>query len=105
MSRSALWRQENNVKERQRHADEVFQNAILEGRSRSQKGLIPIIKEDTFNLNPMLLQNIMKSPYFIKCCTKLQDWNMLVDEIYYELKHLEPWSQGEFFHGVTLFFG
>ena len=32
MSRSALWRQENNVKERQRHADEVFQNAILEGR-------------------------------------------------------------------------
>ena len=114
-----------------------FEYAFLHSlQSRSQKGLIPIIKEDTFNLNPMLLQNIMKSPYFIKCCTKLQDWNMLVDEIYYELKHLEPWSQGkwflecctvlfvwpscrphtvfvafsimfsgEFFHGVTLFFG
>jgi hypothetical protein len=24
------------------------------------------------------------------------DWNMVVDEIYYEVKHMEPWTAGEF---------
>merc|ERR1719253_358937 len=42
----------------------------------------------------MLLQNISKSPYFLKCCEKLTDWNTLVDEIYYEVQHLEPWTAG-----------
>ena len=46
-------------------------------------------------MNSMLLQNIAKSPYFIKCCNQLQDWNALVDEIYYEVKHLEPWTAGK----------
>lgn len=44
----------------------------------------------------MLLQNISKSPYFQKCVEKLTDWNMCVDEIYYEVKHMEPWTAGEF---------
>jgi hypothetical protein len=26
---------------------------------------------------------------------KLVDWNMVVDEIYYEVKHMEPWTAGE----------
>jgi pre-mRNA-splicing factor 38B len=43
----------------------------------------------------MLLQNISKSPYFQKCCNNLHDWNALVDEIYYEVKTLEPWSNGK----------
>uniref|UniRef100_A0A7S3VCK6 Pre-mRNA-splicing factor 38 n=2 Tax=Chaetoceros debilis TaxID=122233 RepID=A0A7S3VCK6_9STRA len=95
MSRAALWRQEGNVKERERKANETFENALDEGRSRSQKGLIPMISDDkTFNLNPMLLHNISKSPYFQKACDKLKDWTSLVDEIYYEMKHAEPWGQG-----------
>lgn len=32
MSRSALWRQEGNQKERERQADELFQLAVEEGR-------------------------------------------------------------------------
>ena len=48
-----------------------------------------------FNINPMLLQNISQSPYFIKCCNNLKDWNTLVDEIYYEVSSLEPWSNGK----------
>ena len=32
MSRSALWRQEANVKERQRQADETFQRVLEEGK-------------------------------------------------------------------------
>jgi pre-mRNA-splicing factor 38B len=43
----------------------------------------------------MLLHNITNSAYFIKSCEKLQDWNSLVDEIYYEVKHMEPWSPGK----------
>ena len=98
MSRSALWRQEGNVKERERQAVITFQNAIEEGRRSSfGRGIIPLVgPDDTFNLHPMLLSNISKSPYFIKCCEKLTDWNMVVDEIYYEVKHMEPWTAGEF---------
>ena len=35
MSRSALWRQEANVKERERKADETFQRVLEEGKVRS----------------------------------------------------------------------
>jgi hypothetical protein len=44
----------------------------------------------------MLLQNIVKSSYFQKCCRDITDWNLLVDEIYYQVKHLEPWAVGTF---------
>ena len=47
MSRSALWRQESNVKERQRHADEVFQNAILEGRVSFHFALLMLSMKDS----------------------------------------------------------
>jgi pre-mRNA-splicing factor 38B len=94
MSRSALWRQEVNVVERQRKAEETLQLAVEEGKSRSQKGLVRVTNDNHFNINPMLLQNISKSPYFQKCCNNLHDWNALVDEIYYEVKTLEPWSNG-----------
>ena len=97
MSRSALWRQEDNVKERERKATVIYDNAIEEGRSNNHlKGVIPLIgPDDTFNLHPMLLNNIVNSAYFQKCCERLTDWNTLVDEIYYEVKHVEPWTAGE----------
>lgn len=99
MSRSALWRQEGNVKEREVKALQTFQNVIEEGRNSHLKGIIPLVgPDDTFNIHPMLLQNISKSPYFLKCCEKLTDWNTLVDEIYYEVKHMEPWTAGKTNH-------
>lgn len=94
MSRAALWRQEANVKERERQASETFELALEEGRNRPQKGLIPLKDTTTFNINPMLLGNISKSPYFLKACNELKEWTTLVDEIYYQVKHMEPW-QGE----------
>ena len=103
MSRSALWRQEGNVKEREAKALQTFQNVIEEGRNSHLKGIIPLIgPDDTFNIHPMLLQNISKSPYFLKCCEKLTDWNTLVDEIYYEVKHMEPWTAGRLMLCLTL---
>ena len=101
MSRAALNRQEANVQERKRQAEEAFRLAIDEGRSRHRStGVLPLVgPDDKFNLNPMLLHNISVSPYFYqKCYGKIKDWNALVDEIYYEVKHMEPWTPGA--HGV-----
>jgi len=97
MSRSALWRQEVNVKERERVASENFQTVVEEGRNNAcNKGVIPLHgPDDTFNINPMLLANITKSSYFQKCCSKLKDWNAVVDEIYYKVTHVEPWTPGK----------
>lgn len=93
MSRSALWRQEGNQKGRQRQAEDLFQLAVEEGRNSRQK--LPIWgPDDTFHFNPMLLQNTIKSSYFQKCCRDITDWSSLVDEIYYQVKHLEPWATG-----------
>ena len=50
--------------------------------------------DDSFHFNPMLLKNIINSSYFQKCCRDITDWNTLVDEIYYQVKHLEPWAAG-----------
>jgi len=99
MSRAALNRQEANVKERQRQAEEAFRLAVDEGRSRHRSaGVLPLVgPDDTFNINSMLLHNISVSPYFYQeCYGKIKDWNALVDEIYYEVKHLEPWTPGAF---------
>ena len=148
MSRSALWRQEAGVKERERLADDAFLAAVEEGRvsesctapnlfkallaglvitcnflaelrltfsrdlqnlDNSQncrvRGLIPLHgPDDTFNFNPMLLHNITKSQYFQKSCKKITDWNALVDEIYYEVKHVEPWTPGKFHPGRACVF-
>ncbi len=99
MSRSALWRQEDNLKERERRATQIIAAAIEEGRANNHlRGIIPLhCPDDTFHIHPMLLHNITASPYFQKCCEKLTDWNMVVDEIYYEVKHMEPWTAGEWF--------
>eukprot|EP00984_Skeletonema_dohrnii_P035646 scaffold35661_cov128-Skeletonema_dohrnii-CCMP3373.AAC.1 len=97
MSRSALWRQEANVQDRARHAEETFARVISEGSTihSHKKGVLPLLGDDTFNIHPVVLSSVAKSPYFVnKCCEKLMDWNMVVDEIYYEVKHLEPWTAG-----------
>lgn len=123
MSRSALWRQEGNVKGRQREAEELFNLAVEEGRvsavvnlssipfvtlsntcmfallpqNTRQKNLLQLWgPDDSFHFNPMLLQNIIQSNYFQKCCRDITDWNTLVDEIYYQVKHLQPWAAGKF---------
>ena len=95
MSRSALWRQEANVQDRKRQAEETFARVISEGREK-QRGALPLMgPDDTFNIHPVVLSSVAKSPYFLKCCDKLQDWNMVIDEIYYEVKHVEPWTAGK----------
>jgi len=83
------------LKGRQLEAAELFQRAVEEGRNTRQKNLLHLWgPDDSFHFNPMLLQNIIKSNYFQKCCRDLTDWNAIVDEIYYQVKHLQPWAAG-----------
>ena len=95
MSRAALNHNEDKVRERARQAEETFLQAVDEGRRSHAKGQLPLVgPDDSFNLNPMLLRNISTNPYFQKCYQNLKDWNALVDEIYYEVKHMEPFAPG-----------
>ena len=72
-------------------------NTSLYMKEKASKNLVPIqSRDETFNLNKVLLQNIKKSPYFLKLCTQITNWSQAVDEIYYKVDHLEAWSVGEF---------
>mmetsp|Transcript_20427 Transcript_20427/g.30316 ORF Transcript_20427/g.30316 Transcript_20427/m.30316 type:complete len:106 (+) Transcript_20427:250-567(+) len=96
MSRAALWRQEAGVKEREQLAQDAFRVALEEGRN--SKGKMQMWgSNESFNLNPMLLNQISSCPYFLKCCNELHDWNAIVDEIYYEVQHVEPWAAGKLY--------
>ncbi|KAG4066812.1 hypothetical protein HA402_012879 [Bradysia odoriphaga] len=46
------------------------------------------------NLNPLILANIQSSSYFKVSLFKLKTYHEVVDEIYYQVKHLEPWERG-----------
>mmetsp|Transcript_12519 Transcript_12519/g.27645 ORF Transcript_12519/g.27645 Transcript_12519/m.27645 type:complete len:104 (+) Transcript_12519:71-382(+) len=103
MSRSALVRQEASQKERERHASSTFTRLLTEGDDveRSRSGIIPLVVKEggggagtPFNLNPMLIANISRSPYFVSKCAELMDWSEVVDEIYYTVEHVLPWTSG-----------
>jgi len=96
MSRAALWKQEEKVKAREARADELYRTVVEKGRASSKKAL-PLWGADdgTFHINQLLLQNIIHMPYFQKCCENLQDWNAIIDEIYYECKHVLPFQTGK----------
>jgi len=95
MSRSALWRQEGAKKAREQEAENLFSMAVEEGRNNRSRTLPLWGPDDSFHFNPVLLEKIIKSHYFQKCCREITDWNKLVDEIYYSVQDLEPWTVGK----------
>uniref|UniRef100_A0A1L8DHJ0 Pre-mRNA-splicing factor 38 n=2 Tax=Nyssomyia neivai TaxID=330878 RepID=A0A1L8DHJ0_9DIPT len=50
--------------------------------------------EASMNLNPLILANIQSSSYFKVTLFKLKTYHEVVDEIFYQVKHLEPWEKG-----------
>ncbi|KAL5276323.1 PRPF38B family protein [Megaselia abdita] len=50
--------------------------------------------ENSMNLNPLILTNIQSSSYFKVNLFKLKTYHEVVDEIYYQVKHMEPWERG-----------
>ncbi|CAF1448088.1 unnamed protein product [Rotaria sordida] len=50
--------------------------------------------KESMNLNSLLLDNIMQSQYFKVNLYEKKTYHEVVDEIYYQVKHLEPWERG-----------
>lgn len=50
--------------------------------------------EKTMNLNPLILTNIQSSQYFKVNLYQLKTYHEVIDEIYYNVTHLEPWEKG-----------
>ncbi|XP_055593392.1 pre-mRNA-splicing factor 38B isoform X3 [Uranotaenia lowii] len=64
-------------------------------KSAKQNNALPLWgNEGTMNLNPLILANIQGSSYFKVSLFKLKTYHEVVDEIYYQVKHLEPWERG-----------
>ncbi|XP_035909902.1 pre-mRNA-splicing factor 38B [Anopheles stephensi] len=64
-------------------------------KSAKQNNALPLWGNETsMNLNPLILANIQGSSYFKVSLFKLKTYHEVVDEIYYQVKHLEPWERG-----------
>ncbi|XP_037778107.1 pre-mRNA-splicing factor 38B-like, partial [Penaeus monodon] len=50
--------------------------------------------EKSMNLNPLILTNIQSSQYFKVNLYQLKTYHEVIDEIYYNVTHLEPWEKG-----------
>lgn len=48
----------------------------------------------TYNIETVLRKNVVDSEYWRNTCAKLQTWEEVVDQIYYDVTHVEPWMSG-----------
>ena len=48
----------------------------------------------TYNIETVLRKNIVDSEYWRNTCAKLQTWEEIVDQIFYDVSHVEPWMSG-----------
>ncbi|KAL3156476.1 hypothetical protein ABBQ38_000781 [Trebouxia sp. C0009 RCD-2024] len=48
----------------------------------------------TYNVETVLRKNIVDSEYWRNTCAKLQTWEEIVDQIFYDVTHVEPWMSG-----------
>ncbi|XP_062919983.1 pre-mRNA-splicing factor 38B [Mobula hypostoma] len=63
--------------------------------SIKQGNVLPLWgNEKTMNLNPLILTNILSSPYFKVQLYELKTYHEVVDEIYFKVTHIEPWEKG-----------
>lgn len=75
--------------------DQQQQQSNPPKKSAKQNNALPLWgNESTMNLNPLILANIQGSSYFKVSLFKLKTYHEVVDEIYYQVKHLEPWERG-----------
>ncbi|GLE06579.1 hypothetical protein PINS_up015973 [Pythium insidiosum] len=91
MSRSALTRQtlQKTLAQRAQVPDEEEENERLVKNDE-----IPIHgNETTYNINSLLHQNILQSPYFHDLF-KFKTYHEVIDEIYYRVTHAEPFAPG-----------
>jgi len=61
---------------------------------KKKNNILPHYGNDSMNLNPLILTNIQGSVYFKVTLFQLKTYHEVIDEIYYQVKHLEPWERG-----------
>ncbi|KAL6747419.1 PRP38 family-domain-containing protein [Haematococcus lacustris] len=54
----------------------------------------PYSNSSTFNLESVLRQNVLSSDYYNKTCLEFHTSDEVVDEIYQNVQHVEPWMSG-----------
>uniref|UniRef100_A0AAZ1XL18 Pre-mRNA-splicing factor 38B n=1 Tax=Oreochromis aureus TaxID=47969 RepID=A0AAZ1XL18_OREAU len=69
--------------------------AVSKPTSGKHGNVLPLWgNEKTMNLNPMILTNVLSSPYFKVQLYELKTYHEVVDEIYFKVTHIEPWEKG-----------
>ncbi|XP_012730119.2 pre-mRNA-splicing factor 38B [Fundulus heteroclitus] len=69
--------------------------AVSKPSSGKHGNVLPLWgNEKTMNLNPMILTNVLSSPYFKVQLYELKTYHEVVDEIYFKVTHIEPWEKG-----------
>lgn len=65
------------------------------GIAEKKNNVLPLWgNEKTMNLNNLILTNILSSHYFKVNLYQLKTYHEVIDEIYYQVTHLEPWEKG-----------
>ncbi|XP_053675338.1 pre-mRNA-splicing factor 38B-like [Anopheles nili] len=89
------YQQESHSQQHQQTSTATVNQANAPKKSSKQNNALPLWGNETsMNLNPLILANIQGSSYFKVSLFKLKTYHEVVDEIYYQVKHLEPWERG-----------
>ncbi|MED6266756.1 hypothetical protein CHARACLAT_005342 [Characodon lateralis] len=76
-------------------ANQLPTQAVSKPPSGKHGNVLPLWgNEKTMNLNPMILTNVLSSPYFKVQLYELKTYHEVVDEIYFKVTHIEPWEKG-----------
>lgn len=63
-------------------------------RAEQKKNILPVYgNEKTMNLNSLILTNIQQSNYFKNSLYPIKTLNELLDEIWEQVRHCEPWER------------
>lgn len=77
-------------------ADSDDDPTVLKGKPSTKKNNVLPFRGDekTMNLNHLIYTNIIQSPYFKNDLYALKTYHEVIDEIYRQVHHLEPWERG-----------
>ncbi|KHJ90220.1 PRP38 family protein, partial [Oesophagostomum dentatum] len=77
------------IESAQQLLDEVFY------KSNRKSNTLPIWgNQQTMNLNGLVLENVKESYYYKNHLIEIESAQQLLDEVFYKVKHLEPWEKG-----------
>ncbi|VDN91591.1 unnamed protein product [Brugia pahangi] len=78
------------------YEDDLTDNSIPDIQKITKKNnILPLWgNTQTMNLNALVLENIIQCTYYKNYLAETTGFQQLTEEIYYSVKHLEPWERG-----------